>query len=72
MFASFLVFLVGATVSSEGAIALSSWEVASVNSTLTTIWSSILTMFMQFRQPIAILSVTIILITFVLSKLGHR
>jgi len=67
-----LLFTALSTVSLDGTIALSSGEVSSVTSTLTNAWSSILSMFMQFRQPIVILAVILWIIGFILGKLGHK
>lgn len=67
-----LIFSALSTVSSNGTIALSSWEVSNVTSTLTNAGSSILSMFMQFRQPIVILAVILWIIGFILNKMGHK
>lgn len=57
-----------ATVTTSWNISLTTDEVSSVSETLTNAGSSLLSMFMQFRQPIVILAVIIWIITFISKK----
>lgn len=64
-----LLFTALATVTTSGDITLTAGEIWAVTTVLTNAGSSILSMFMQFWQPIVILAVIIGIISFILWRL---